>query len=156
MKFLNWPHIVGQTQEITFLNLKILSARWTCDKKQFLTISSIWNSLPDSIKKANSANTFKHNIKKHYLTWIAHNVYMWIYVSVFTNVCIYTYGYILVCFPLTYPFSCCFLFLFLFLFSHLPFSFIFILTWGTTMKIRRFFPFCAILAFVDAIHICLQ
>ena len=24
---------------------------------------SIWNSLPDSIKKANSLNTFKHNVK---------------------------------------------------------------------------------------------
>ena len=30
--------------------------------------SSIWNSLPDSIKKANSLNTFKRNVKKHYLT----------------------------------------------------------------------------------------
>ena len=29
---------------------------------------SIWNNLPDSIKKANSLNTFKHNIRKHYLT----------------------------------------------------------------------------------------
>ena len=29
---------------------------------------SIWNSLPDSIKRANSLNTFKHNVKKHYLT----------------------------------------------------------------------------------------
>ena len=26
---------------------------------------SLWNSLPDSIKKANSLNTFKHNFKKH-------------------------------------------------------------------------------------------
>ena len=29
---------------------------------------SIWNSLPDSIKRANSLNSFKHNVKKHYLT----------------------------------------------------------------------------------------
>ena len=29
---------------------------------------SIWNSLPDPIKRANSLNTFKHNIKKHYVT----------------------------------------------------------------------------------------
>ena len=29
---------------------------------------SIWNSLPDAIKKASSLNTFKHNVKKHYLT----------------------------------------------------------------------------------------
>ena len=58
---------------------------------------SIWNSLPDAIKKASSLNTFKHNVKKHYLTWITHIVYMWICVGV----CIYTYGYILVCFPFT-------------------------------------------------------
>ena len=74
---------------------------------------SIWNSLPDSIKRANSLNTFKHNVKKHYLTWITHNVFMWICVSVFVyvcmsvGVCIYTYAYILVYFPLTYSFSCC-------------------------------------------------
>ena len=29
---------------------------------------SIWNNLPDSIKKANSLNTFKRNVKKDYLT----------------------------------------------------------------------------------------
>ena len=64
----------------------------------------IWNSLPDSTKKANNLNTFKHNVKKHYLTWITHNVFMWICVSVFTyvcmsvGVCIYTYAYILVVF----------------------------------------------------------
>ena len=29
---------------------------------------SIWNSLPDSLKKVNNLNTFKHNVKKHYLT----------------------------------------------------------------------------------------
>ena len=29
---------------------------------------SIWKSLPDPIKRANSLNTFKHNIKKHYVT----------------------------------------------------------------------------------------
>ena len=29
---------------------------------------SIWNSLPDSIKTVNSLNTFKHVVKKHYLT----------------------------------------------------------------------------------------
>ena len=29
---------------------------------------SIWNSLPDSLKQMNNLNTFKHNVKKHYLT----------------------------------------------------------------------------------------
>ena len=29
---------------------------------------SIWNSLSHLIKRANSLNTFKHNLKKHYVT----------------------------------------------------------------------------------------
>ena len=35
------------------------------------------------------------------------SVCMYVWVSV--GVCIFTYGYILVCFPLTYPFSCFFI-----------------------------------------------
>ena len=110
---------------------------------------SIWNSLPYSTTKANNLNTFKHNVKKHYLTWIAHNVFMWICPSVFIYVymsvgmCVYTYAYILVC--LIYPCSC--------FFSRLPLSLIFLLTRGTTKQIRRFCPFCAIPAIVYAIHI---
>ena len=70
----------------------------------------IWNSFPDLMKRANSLNTFKHNVKKHYLTWITHTVIMWICVSVFIHVCIsvgtciYTYPDILVDFPLSYSF----------------------------------------------------
>ena len=30
--------------------------------------SSIWNKTPEVLKKTNSINTFKHNLKKHYLT----------------------------------------------------------------------------------------
>ena len=37
-------------------------------KKHFYIGPSIWNSLPDSSKNANSLNTFKHNVKKHDLT----------------------------------------------------------------------------------------
>ena len=64
--------------------------------------SSIWNSLPDLIKKANILSTLKDNVKKHHLTWITHDVFMWICVSVFiyafmsVAVCIYLYAYILV------------------------------------------------------------
>ena len=96
------------------------------DKNGIKTISfnglSIWNSLLDSIKKSNSLNTFKYNVKKHYLTWITHNVYMWRCVSIFVyvsmSVCVYIFiwiylwmiymdvhVYILVCFSLTYLFS---------------------------------------------------
>ena len=63
--------------------------------------------------RVNSLNIFKHNVKKHYLTWITHNLFMWICVSVFiyvfmsVGVCIHTYVYILVYFPLTYSYSRC-------------------------------------------------
>ena len=64
MKLLNLPHILGQ------LNFKIIFAKQTWNKKLSYIGPSIWNSLPDSIKKAKSLNTFKYNVKKHYLTWI--------------------------------------------------------------------------------------
>ena len=118
------PHCTIGTRNIlkilNFLNLKILLAKHTWDKKQYLIlVPSIWNRLSDSIKKSNSLNTFKHNVKKHYLTWITHIVFMWIRVSLFiyvymsVGVCIYTYAYILVRFPLTYSFSWFVLFCFL-------------------------------------------
>ena len=37
-------------------------------KKNSYIGPSVWNSLADSIKKANSLNTFKENVKKHHLT----------------------------------------------------------------------------------------
>ena len=113
----------------------------------------IWNSLPDSTKKANNLNTFKHNVKKHYLTWITHNVFMWTCVSVFTYVCMSVGVCIYICIYITvFSFD---LSMFMF-FSRLLLSIIFVLTWGTTMKIRRFCPFCAIPAIAYAIHIFLQ
>ena len=123
-------------------------------KTSFFIGPFIWNSLLDSVKKANTLNTFKDNAKKYYLNWIINNVYMSICLSVFTyvyiliRVCIFNYGYILVCFPLTYPFSC--------FFPCLPFFLIFFLTWQTTLKIRGFCPFCTISVIVDAIRICLH
>ena len=47
---------------------------------------SIGNSLPDSVKRANILNTFKHNVKKHYLIWITH-MFLWICLSVLIYVC---------------------------------------------------------------------
>ena len=63
---------------------------------------SIWNSLPDSFKRANSLNTFKHNVKMHYMTWVT-NVFMWRCVSVFIYmfkcpwVCVYIHMHIYQC-----------------------------------------------------------
>ena len=52
-------------------------AKLKWDKKIISYIRlSIRNSLPDSIKKANSLNTFKNNAKKHYLTRKINNAYM--------------------------------------------------------------------------------
>ena len=31
---------------------------------------SIWNKLPENIKRCNNVNTFKHNVKKHYFNEI--------------------------------------------------------------------------------------
>ena len=76
--------------------------------------------MPDSITKANNLNTFKHYVKKHYLTWITHNMFMWVcesvylYVCMSMVVCIHTFVYVLVYFPLSYTFS--------WFFSHLFFS----------------------------------
>ena len=46
---------------------------------------SNWNSLRDSIKKANSLNPFKHNVKKYYLNSIIIKVYMCILGKIFKN-----------------------------------------------------------------------
>ena len=79
----------------------------------------IWNSSPNSIKKANSLNTFKHHAKKHYLTWIMHIVYMWIciYICLFVRVYIYIWIYISV-----FSFNLSIL-MFLFFFSFTLFSY---------------------------------
>ena len=123
-------------------------------QKQFLKLVPLFRTAClTQLKKTDSLNTFKHNATKHYLSWIIHNVYMKICVSLYrficpwVCVCIYIWIYINV-----------FLWFIHFhvFFSHSPFSLIFVLTWGNTMEIRRFCPFCAISVIADAIHICLQ
>ena len=77
-------------------------------------------------------------------------IYIYICIYIYIHTYTHTYAYILVCFPLTYWFSCLFVIVVVFL------LFFFVLTWGTTMKIRHFCSFYAIPAIVDAIHIGLQ
>ena len=73
-------------------------------------------------------------------------MYIWLCV----HGCVYTYMWM---YTGVFSFDLSILmFLFCF-FSRLPFSLIFVLTWGTTMTIRHFCPFCAIPAIADAIHI---
>ena len=82
---------------LTLLNISLVTILNSFRKTKIgqKTISyigpSTWNTLFDSIKKANSLNTFKHNVKNHHLTWIINNVYMWIRVSVFIYGCVYIY-----------------------------------------------------------------
>ena len=115
---------------------------------------SIWNSLSNSIKKANNLNTFKHNVWKHYLTWMINDVHVCMCIYIYICLCVRGGVYINVS---VYN-SVVFLLLIHshVFFPHLLFPLIFVLIWETTMKIRRFCPFSAILAIVDAIRICLQ
>ena len=103
MKFLNLFHIVEQAQEKFFLQNKHMG-----QKTMSCIGPSIWKSLSDWIKKANSLNTSNHNAKKHYQTWITHNVYYWIhicvcfYIYLYVDGCVYMYIWILLTYLLTY------------------------------------------------------
>ena len=88
---------------------------------------SIWNNLPDSNKRANSLNTFKHNAQSTiwlelHIMCLCEYVYM-ICICLYVRSCVYIYMCIYISvFSLTYWFwccCCCFCFFFLvFLFSH--------------------------------------
>ena len=70
------PHCATGTRN-NFTKLKNPFCKRNMGQKAISYIGpSIWSSLPDSIKRANSLNTFKHNVKKHYLIWITNNVFM--------------------------------------------------------------------------------
>ena len=119
---------------------------------------SVWKNLPDSIKKTNSLNTFK-DMSKSTLTWIM-NVYLYVNMFACLWVCVYFIHVnldqcVFLCLIHSHVCVCVCVFFLLLLLSRLP-SLIFVLTWGTTMKLRRFCAFCAIAVIVDAIHICLQ
>ena len=97
-------------------------------------------------------------VTKHYLTSMINSVYMCICVYMYiclcvrgcvcVCVCVYTYGYILMCFSLTCPFIHSHIF-----FPRLPFSLIFVKTWGTTVKIRHVCSFFTIPYIVGAVDI---
>ena len=99
-------------------------------------------------------------MSKSTLTWIM-NVYLYVNMFVCLWVCVYFIHVsldqcVFLCLIHSHVCVCvCVFFLLLLLLSRLP-SLIFVLTWGTTMKLRRFCAFCAITVIVDAIHICLQ
>ena len=114
MKFLNSHHIVGWTQEIASLNLKILLARQAWNKKQSFILVPLFETACLTALKTRIVEILSNIMSESTMTWIINNVFMRICVSVFiyvcmsASVCIYTHGYILVCFPLTYPFPCFF------------------------------------------------
>ena len=49
------------------LNLKRPFCNTNTDQKTLSFIgSSFWNQIPETLKKTNNLNTFKHNLKKHF------------------------------------------------------------------------------------------
>ena len=65
--FESTPHCsIGTRNNVLNLNTLFIKQIW--EKLFLVLVPPIWNSLPDSIKRTNSLNTFKHNVKKHYLT----------------------------------------------------------------------------------------
>ena len=91
---------------------------------------------------------------------------MYIYIILYIYIYIYIYIYMFKCAWVSvyihiYTYACILVYFFfdsfiLKFFSYLSLSLIFVLTWGTTMKVRRFCPFCTIPTNVDTICICLQ
>ena len=62
------PHCSIGTRN-NFSKLKNCFRKTNIGQKSISCIGpSIWNCLPDSVKRGNSLNTFKHNVKKRYLT----------------------------------------------------------------------------------------
>ena len=88
---------------------------------------SIWNNLPDSNKRANSLNTFKHNAQSTiwlelHIMCLCEYVYMYLYMFVCPCVCVHIHVHIYQCFffdllILMLLLLFCFFFL-VFLFSH--------------------------------------
>ena len=62
------PHCrIGTRNNLS--KLKNLFCKTNMKQKAISCIGpSIWSSFSDSVKRANSLNTFIHNVKKHYLT----------------------------------------------------------------------------------------
>ena len=66
--FLYLFHIVEQVQD-KFVKLKIPLCKTKMSQKAISFVGpSLWNSLPELIKKMNNLNNFKRNVKKYYLS----------------------------------------------------------------------------------------
>ena len=51
-----------------YAKLKVPFRKTTMGQKSLSYIGpSVWNKLPSSVKRKNSLNKFKHDVKKHYL-----------------------------------------------------------------------------------------
>ena len=81
------------------------------------------------------------------------NIRICIYICLYVRECVYLYIFMYIS---VFSFDLFILMLLLLFFSRSPFSFIFVLAWGTTMKIRRFWPFCFPSHSLCYYHICLQ
>ena len=67
-----WAAESNITLRNDFLKLKDPFRKTTADQSSLSFLSpSKWNKLPESTKKCNNINTFKHNLKKLYLAQLA-------------------------------------------------------------------------------------
>ena len=100
---------------------------------------SLWNSLPELIKKTDNWKTFKHNVKIYSLNWINNELMKWVsHCYYFMDLAILTYIHIY------------FLYLSIFFHLYLMFS---SFNRKTTVKMRHSCPFCAIPAISMTVHI---
>ena len=107
-------------------------------------VPALWNSLPEIMKKPESLDTFKNNVKNYCLNWINNELMKWVsHCYYFKDLAILTFSHYIYIFS-TWNIS--------FYFFHLSLMFS-SLCRGTTMKIRHLCPFCAIPAIFIAIHI---
>ena len=72
------PHCRIDTRN-KFAKLKIPFRKTNMGEKAISFVGpSLWNSLPELIKKTDNLNTFKHNVKNYYLNWINNELMKWV------------------------------------------------------------------------------
>ena len=70
-----WAAETNRTLRNDYLILKHLFCKTTPGQNLLSFLGpSMWNQLPESTKKCNNINTFKHNIKKLYLVLLPNSV----------------------------------------------------------------------------------
>ena len=89
------PHCRIDTRN-KFAKLKIPFRKTNMGQKAISFVGpSLWNSLPELIKKTDNVNTFKHNVKNYCLNWINNELMKWVsHCYYFMDLAILTYIHI--------------------------------------------------------------